>query len=203
MSRYSILLERFQDGEETPAEAEELAALVREDRDRAAALYDAVMLEADLYDSYAAVARIQGARPGRGSWSSPALILIWSAAVFLFVGIAVLLILGRPPASQIAPAAPRTPPANAPEPPTQRPPKPETRPTVPLRGEHEEREEREERDEHRSKRDEIEREFKKGMSEVERKRAQGKFGEANEKLREIEAERDKQLRRLESQGRDR
>jgi len=206
MSRYAILLEKFQDGEETAAEAEELAVLVREDPERAAALYDAVMLDADLYDSYSAIARIQGARRRGGSWSSPTLVMIWSAAVFLFVAIAVLLVLARP-SPQIAPVAPIPPPPKTSEP---------TSPNDPQKREHRERDGHKDGDDHkggdddhkegddrRSKKDQIEREYQKGMREVERKQAAGKFREAEEKLLEIQREREKQLQRLESRSRDR
>jgi cell division protein FtsN len=195
MSRFDVLLERYRDAEETAAESEELAALLRGDPERRASLYDALMLEADLYDSYAGIAQVRAARRNRGSWSSPRLVMIWAAAVFLFVAVAVLLILGRPTSRQIVPAAPRPGPPKAAEPPP-----PEERRSYPPPAESPREKEHEEPG---SKRDEIEREYQKGLREVERKRAAGKAGEAEEKLREIEREREKQLRRLEQRGRDR
>jgi len=189
MSRYAALLQKYQDGEETAPEAEELALLVRQDPDRAASLYDALMLEADLYDSYAGIAQMTPAARRRANWASPSLIVIWSAAVFLFVGIAVLLVLQRTAPRQIAPAAP--------------PPKPPELPAPEIRPPEPRREGEQDREEHGSKKDEIEREYQKGLREVERKRAEGKAGEAEEKLREIEREREKQLRRLEQRSRDR
>jgi hypothetical protein len=195
MSRFEALLERFQNGEDTADEAEELARLLREDSRRGRLLYDALMLEADLYDSYAGIAQIQAARRRRWTWGTSRLLLVWSAAVFIFVALAILLVWSRTPSTPTIPAAPAAPPK------TPRPPAPEVRPRE---REHErEREHDREHDDEGSKKAAIEREYQKGLREVERKRAEGKSEEADKKLREIERERDKQLRELERRGRDR
>jgi hypothetical protein len=176
VSRFSSLLETFQNAEETAAEAEELAHLVREDPERAATFYDALMLDADLYQSYAGIAQLRASPRRPRNWSSPKLVLIWTAAIFVLVTLAVVVVAGRPSSRQTAPAAPG--PAVPADPP---PPRASERET-----EH-----------HGSKKEEIEREYQKGLREVERKRAEGESGEADKKLREIEREREKQLRELE------
>ncbi len=182
MSRYETLLEKYQDGEETAEEAVELARLVREDPGRAASFYDALLLEADLYDSYAGIAQIRAASRRRRMRLTPRVLVVWAAAVLMMVLLAVLLRSGRPSPEKVretGPVAPRSP-----EPP----------PVL---------EEEEEDDDHGSKKDEVEREYRKGLREVERKRLEGSSAEAEKKLREIEREREKKLRELKRRQGDR
>jgi hypothetical protein len=199
MSRYTILLEKFTEGEETAAEAEELAWMIRHDPDGGAALYDGLMLEADLYDLHAGIAPVQVSirRPDR---IRPRLAVAWAIAVFLLVGVAVILLLGRPSSPsvpQYLPTAPPPPPPKGGE-----PSKPERGSGNQYPPDRESKREREHED-HGSKKDEIEREYLKGLKEVERKRLEGQSAEADKKLREIERERDKHLRELDRRRDDR
>jgi hypothetical protein len=205
MSRYEILLEKFQDGEESPAEAEELCRLVRDDPERGASLYDALMLEADLYESYAGIAQIQAAPRVRRKRLSPAALAAWAAAILMLLVLAVVLRTGGTPAGkgrEAVPIAPRPPEPQVPQPapPKTPPPAPEKTPRYRYpsleRGEDDDHE-------HGSKKDEIEREYQKGLREVERKRREGNVEEADKKLREIERERQKHLRESERRGGDR
>jgi len=186
MSRFLELLDKYQGREESDAEAEELARLLKEDEGRARTFYDAMMLEVDLYESYAGIARIQAAPKRRRrlqQW-----VLAWAVAVSVLIGLVALMMLGSPmppPAAPTAPAAPRK---------IEVDPAPKTPdPTVPSPLPPAKRVYREDHEEE-SHRSEAEREYQKGLREVERKRAQGKTKEADEKLREIERERDKKLR---------
>ena len=172
MSRYEALVERYLDGEETPEEAEELSRLVREDPARAGALFDAVMLEANLHEIHAGIAAIQDSPRVRRFRLTPGLVAAAAIAVFMLSGLSVLLVLGTPSPARLPQPVPAAP-----------------KPAAPGR-------------DHGSKREEIEREYRKGLREVERKRLEGKNGEADKKLREIEREREKQLRELQRREAD-
>ena len=134
------------------------------------------MLEANLYEIYAGIARIQDAPRVRRFRLTPRLAAACAIAVFMLAGLAVLLVLGTPSPARLPQSVPAAPtPAS-------------TRPD-PMPG-------RSPGEDHGSKQEEIEREYRKGLKEVERKRLEGKRGEADQKLREIEREREKQLREL-------
>ncbi len=192
MSRFASLLERYQDGEETPEEAEELAALLRGDERRSRQLYDALMLEADLYESYGGVVRLPSDVRRRWTRLTPRLVIGWTVAVFMLIGLAVLLFGGRP-IPQHAPPAPAA------------PPRPEPRRERHVERDHDDQDDHEDHDGRKegSKENESEREFQKGMREVERKRLEGRPEEAEKKLREIEREREKKRRERERRGEDR
>lgn len=191
MSRFIDLLEKYHDQEESPAENEELARLIREHDGRARSFYDSIMLEVDLYESYSGIARLQAVPPRRGL--SPRWTLAWAVAVFLIIGLLALLWSGLPHREGIAPT-PKKEEVRPPAPPPSE---------APARDRGKRHEDDDDEFEHRGKRAEIEREFQKGMREVERKRAQGNLKEAEEKLREIERERDRKLNALERRGQDR
>lgn len=193
MSRFEGLLEKYQEGSVSSEEGDELARLLREDEGRARTFFDEVLLDVDLYESYAGIARIQ-AVPRRGRrWHAPELTLAWAAAAFVLIGLVALLFNGS-----------SNPPAPFPAPPPAVPKKVEPPPEPRIRREKEEHEEPEHEEHERgSRKAEIEREYQKGLREVERKRSEGKLKEANEKQREIERERDKKLRSLERRDGDR
>jgi hypothetical protein len=190
MSRFLELLDKYQDQEETESEAEELARLLKEDEGRAQTFYDALMLEVDLYESYAGIARIQAAPKRR--WRLRQWVLAWAVAVFLIIGLVTALMLGSPKPPQAVPVAPAAPkkteiPLPAPE-----PPKP-----APLPGKRVYKEDHEEHEEHEKggRRAEIEREMDK---EIEKARRRGNLKEVEEKLREKE----RKLKNLEQRGHD-
>jgi hypothetical protein len=197
MNRFASLLEKYQDGEETPEEAEELAALLRGDELRSRQLYDALMLEADLYESYGGVVRLPADVRKRWTRVTPRLVIGWTVAVFMLIGLAVLLFGGRPtPQQQLpAPAAPRPLEPKVPDATPRQEPRRERR----VERDHDDHDERREG----SKENESEREFQKGMREVERKRLEGRTEEAEKKLREIEREREKKRREQERRVEDR
>jgi hypothetical protein len=195
MSRFEVLLEKYQEGSVSSEEGEELSRLLREDEGRARTFFDEVLLDVDLFESYAGIARVQAVPRRSRRWHAPQLTLAWAVAVFVLIGLVALLFNGG-----------SNPPAPAPVPPPAVPKKvelpPEPKPKI--RREKEEHEERDHEDHDRgSRRSEIEREFQKGLREVERKRAEGNLKEANEKQREIERERDKKLRSLDQRDGDR
>jgi hypothetical protein len=174
--RCLALVESYQSGDETVEEAEELARMVREDPARARFLFEAIMLEADLCEIFAGSSRIQDAPRVRRIRFTPRFVAACAVAVFMLAGLAVLLRLGAPTAARMPAPAPAAP---APQPAPR------------------------EREDHGSRREEIEREYRKGLKEVERKRREGNEREADKKLREIEREREKQLGELERRKVDR
>jgi hypothetical protein len=217
MSRFHELLDKYQDQEETDAEVEELARLLKEDDGRARTFYDALMLEVDLYESYAGISRIQAAPKRR--WRPRQWVLAWAVAALVLIGLVGLLRLGsvkEPGGLQIGPGgsgnmdglSPRpipNPKGSEPSPVPSLVPKPPEPPPDPTpkkppeeddnRPGHKERE----KEKHRS---EAESEYQKGLKEVQRKTEQGKTKEAEDKLREIQRERDKKLNGRERHGDD-
>lgn len=216
MTRFSELLERYQDGEETAGELGEFSQLLVEEPSRGRQLYDAMMLETDLYESYAGIAQIRTAPKAAPRGFSPRTAMAWALAAFVLIGLAIMFIVGRNVQErrpELPPGAPRVPKPKPEEPAVpelkktapeglparehdeheRRDHAPEVKPGVPDRPSEREHDEHERR-ERASKAGEAEREYQKGLREVERKRLQGKTQEADEKLREIEREREKKLR---------
>jgi hypothetical protein len=187
MTPSSELLERFLEGSETPEEGEEFARRLRKDVDLGAALYDRVMLEVDLFETYAGIAQLHSALPRRRGWRGRGVPLAIAAAALFLVGLLVVLF-GERPRSVPAPPTPTPVPAN---------PAP-----APAKVERSRTREHDEHDEHEHKLDEIEREYQKGLREVERKRHEGKDAEAEKTLREIERERDRKLREQDRRRKD-
>src|SRR6185295_13828274 len=160
-SGYAELVDRFLDGSETSEEAEELLRRLREEEDPGRGLYNRIMLEVDLYESYAGISELRLA-PIRRRWKLHQVPLAVAVAVFFLIGLLALLFSGRPSSDLPKGPAPVAP--LAPKPPAPEPPKVDEKKPVFREKPHEEHPEGREHEEREkragdAKRAEIEREF--------------------------------------------